>query len=331
MNEAFGSPYFENPQAWEANSSYHLVDNFIKADVALLFDTGVDDAVGAVPDGRQFHEALTNRFIAHTYHEYPGAHTWQYWGDHIGEHINFHLKNFSDRKEEKEIKTGQIGPDDKWAKRYMNKTLEFEAENKKIWSQPDAKRPLVLLGSSSVEHMALYKDFDNYLIANRGISADGIGTGSRGILHRLYCSAIDCNPKAVLILNGRNNLGGTVRNGTPRMEDIVATYQEVVKRIQKDIPDAYILICACPPTSLKYENMAPLIIQYDEELKKFAATDDESGDMIKFIDTWTPFADEGGLLMKKYTSDGLHLNKDGHKDLVPIITKVLDSIGIQPE
>lgn len=326
LNEVLGR-YAENKNLWREHSAWHLVDRFANADVALLFDTGDKDSVGAAKDGRQFHERLTNRAIVHTYREFPGTHNWVYWGKHVGEHIEFHLANFADRAKGTPPETGQRIDDNKWHRRYVDRTLAFEKENEEKWSLPDAERPLVLLGSSSVEHMELYKDFDDYTVANRGISSDGLGLRSRGILHRLYCSAIDCRPRAVVLMNGTNDLPGTARTGKPSMDEVVEAYHEIVRRIRKDVPDAYILVAACVPTSLKYEYMADEVREYAERLRKIA---EEEGDRVIYVDTWTPFADENGRLRAEFTNDGLHLNKQGHADLRVVMAKAFAEIGIQP-
>jgi len=326
LNEAFGR-YADNPEAWKEHSVYDLVDRFADADVALLFDTGTSDQTGAATDARQVDERLTNRAIVHTYREYPGAHNWAYWGDHVGEHFGFHLKNFEDRANGTPPETGQRIDDNKWHERYVDRALSFEKENEEKWSHPDSPRPLVLLGSSSVEHMALYKDFEDYAVANRGISADGIGLKSRGVLRRLYCSALDCRPQAVLILNGRNDLAGSAREGKPPIDDVVETYHEVVRRIRSGVPDAVILICACPPTSMKYEFMADTVPMFNGRLKAIA---EEEGEQVVYVDTWTPFADEEGRLLGEFTSDGLHLNRKGHGALRGIVVKVLEEMGIEP-
>ncbi len=59
---------------------------------ALRFDCGVDDHL--VEHNRRFHAYLTTLGIAHTYREYPGNHTWEYWDTHIEQSLRFHRKHF---------------------------------------------------------------------------------------------------------------------------------------------------------------------------------------------------------------------------------------------
>jgi S-formylglutathione hydrolase FrmB len=56
-----------------------------KLDVATMpsisFDCGIDDFT--LEGNRSLHARLTDLGIPHRYTEYPGAHTWAYWNEHI--------------------------------------------------------------------------------------------------------------------------------------------------------------------------------------------------------------------------------------------------------
>lgn len=79
---------------WKAHSVYHLAEAFTTAGVALRFDTGTEDTTGAVDDSRRFHKKLEELKVPHIYNEYPGKHNWEYWQDHISEHLDFHEQVF---------------------------------------------------------------------------------------------------------------------------------------------------------------------------------------------------------------------------------------------
>jgi putative tributyrin esterase len=53
----------------------------------LRFDCGVDDHLLA--GNRLLHEALVASDIAHTYTEFPGGHTWEYWSAHVEDSLVF--------------------------------------------------------------------------------------------------------------------------------------------------------------------------------------------------------------------------------------------------
>lgn len=79
---------------WKRSSAYYLVDNFTTGNVALLFDIGTEDQTGAVKNSRSLHERLDELGVMHIYREFPGKHDWEYWGGHIGEHLDFHGEQF---------------------------------------------------------------------------------------------------------------------------------------------------------------------------------------------------------------------------------------------
>lgn len=87
-------PLAENRAAWEANSAVHLAERFRTASVRLLADCGTDDVLGrqtgALEDGRAFHARLVELGVPHVWREFPGGHSWQYWGTRLPEHLDFH-------------------------------------------------------------------------------------------------------------------------------------------------------------------------------------------------------------------------------------------------
>jgi len=58
---------------------------------AIRFDCGVDDFL--IEENRRFHAHLQALGVAHTYAEYPGAHSWEYWDEHIVEALAFHVRH----------------------------------------------------------------------------------------------------------------------------------------------------------------------------------------------------------------------------------------------
>jgi len=54
---------------------------------ALRFDCGTEDFL--LGENRRFAEHLRAHNVAHTYAEYPGSHTWEYWDAHVEESLGF--------------------------------------------------------------------------------------------------------------------------------------------------------------------------------------------------------------------------------------------------
>jgi len=57
---------------------------------ALAFDCGVDDHL--IEDSRRFHARLDALGLPHQYREHAGAHTWDYWDEHVREAIAWHTR-----------------------------------------------------------------------------------------------------------------------------------------------------------------------------------------------------------------------------------------------
>jgi putative tributyrin esterase len=53
----------------------------------LRFDCGVDDEL--IDGNRELHQRLSEAGVSHTYEEFPGAHTWEYWAEHIDDTLRF--------------------------------------------------------------------------------------------------------------------------------------------------------------------------------------------------------------------------------------------------
>lgn len=80
----------ENPRGG-ANDLFALAEKIDRDRLpALRIDCGVDDFL--IEDNRRFHAHLDELGVAHEYAEYPGAHTWAYWDEHVQEALAFHTR-----------------------------------------------------------------------------------------------------------------------------------------------------------------------------------------------------------------------------------------------
>jgi len=53
----------------------------------LRFDCGTEDSLIAI--NRALHENLEREGVNHTYEEFSGAHTWEYWHEHLADSLRF--------------------------------------------------------------------------------------------------------------------------------------------------------------------------------------------------------------------------------------------------
>ena len=57
----------------------------------LRIDCGVDDDL--IEDNRALHAKLDALRVQHEYEEFAGAHTWDYWDEHVQDALAFHAKH----------------------------------------------------------------------------------------------------------------------------------------------------------------------------------------------------------------------------------------------
>ena len=53
----------------------------------LRFDCGLEDTL--LPYNRELHQRLEAEGVAHSYEEFPGAHSWEYWHEHLADTLRF--------------------------------------------------------------------------------------------------------------------------------------------------------------------------------------------------------------------------------------------------
>jgi len=60
---------------------------------AIRMDCGLDD--GLLAGNRRLHERFDAQGIAHTYKEFPGGHSWDYWDEHVRETLAFVMEHLA--------------------------------------------------------------------------------------------------------------------------------------------------------------------------------------------------------------------------------------------
>lgn len=315
----------ENKELWRKNSAFGLADNFTSANVALMFDCGTADT-RCILEARQLHEKLTNRGIVHTFNEYPGVHSWAYWGEHLPEHLCFHFNNMRDAMAGKPLNAGASVAD---MTLYNSRTLKFEQETEKWLADPKSTSPIILLGSSSFQGFKEKELMPGLPVVNRGISGDRIGLGTRGVSHRLYNTVKALKPRAVIINNGTNDIASTWRTNQPKVREISEEMSKVAGTLLRELPDTKVFLDTCHTTRDASAPSAPFIMQYNLQLKDVVKTlNAEYPGRIFFIDHASKVAGPDGLLDKQYAADGLHLNRKGQEIMRDCFMEALDKAGV---
>lgn len=192
---------------------------------------------------------------------------------------------------------------------YMRKA-EFEAE-------PDTQEEIILLGNSITEGGNWRTLFPNKNMVNRGISGDT----TAGILNRLS-EITSSQPRKIFLLVGTNDLA------KGKTESYVLDHVEtILRKIKNESSNTKLYLQSILPVNpyvgnkfSKHKKNQKLIVTVNRKLKELSTKM-----KVNFIDLHKKFKNHEGVLNKKYTYDGLHLNQKGYhkwkKELNPFIRK----------
>jgi len=170
-------------------------------------------------------------------------------------------------------------------------------------SVPDTKNEIILLGDSLTNCANWEELFPDVNIKNRGISGDI----TFGVLDRIE-EVISSKPKQVFILIGINDISRNIP-----LETILANYQAIIDRIQKESPRTKIYIQSVFPTNdgftqfKTHQGKTDQIILLNGKLEVLAHQK-----KVDYINLYPVFSDEFGKLNKDFTNDGLHLLGKGY-------------------
>ena len=90
MTKVFGTQG-DHLSTWEKEDVVELAQTCKDTTVVFKFDTGVNDIT--LEDNRIFLSTLQKLRRTFEYGEFPGGHSWFYWGAHIEEHLQFHSRH----------------------------------------------------------------------------------------------------------------------------------------------------------------------------------------------------------------------------------------------
>jgi S-formylglutathione hydrolase FrmB/lysophospholipase L1-like esterase len=305
----------ENRANWEANSVWDQAERFKDAGIRILFDCGVEDTkTGAIGDNRELHEKLKSLGIPHIWREMPGTHSWEYWDQHLEEHLNFHQAAMLNGTPNME----------RWQKFYFEKVRSFLDENLALSVKPAEKPTICLFGSSSMQGFP-GDLLPEYRVFNRGIAADKLGIGSRGLSHRMESSVFDMKPDYVFIKNGRNDLAGRGKSGEPSIERMVQEYEKILTTIKSRMPETKVFIITCAPVRDKYAYLASSTLSYNMELQNLAKKLD-----VPVVDLHKALVGEDGLLKPEFSKDGLHITRSGYEICVKMMKAAMEKISQKP-
>jgi S-formylglutathione hydrolase FrmB/lysophospholipase L1-like esterase len=303
-------PIERHRDRWEANSVTYLAPRLREMDLPILFDCGVDDQL-VLDENDRLHQILTEWGVPHIYRRHPGRHSWEYWGGHLQEHLNFHQANMMD----------SLPNAERWFGLYYRRLKGFFDENRRlaVSARPE-KRTVAILGSSSAQG---FPDdlLPEYHLFNRGIAADRLGITGRGVTKRMEESLFDMQPDVVVFKIGRNDLGAAARGDSMVTHDrMMEEYAVVTSAVRDRLPNALLIVTTSFPVRGNYAHLKEPVVEWNTRLKAFAA---RSG--IAVIDLHPKLVDGEGLLREEFTNDGLHLTRPAYELWAAEIRRVIEA------
>lgn len=211
-----------------------------------------------------------------------------------------------------------------WQARWMQRHQEFVAR------AHEGKVDVLFLGDSITDYwrdrgrVEWDRSFAPLHAANFGISGDR----TQQVLWRITHGELDgIAPKVVVLMIGTNNTGPglgdnslTPRNTAP---EIVAGVQEIVRTIQRKLPQTRILLFGIFPRGEKTDPLREEIRQINLALSRFA-----NDRLVFFVDLEKSFLSSDGTLSRELMPDLLHPNEQGYaiwakalRELLPRLLK----------
>lgn len=171
-----------------------------------------------------------------------------------------------------------------------------------------AREPIVpgrtiFLGDSITELADWKKVLNDNTVVNRGVGGDV----TRSVLRRLK-DVTGRSPSRVFILLGINDIG----KGIP--EAVIAdNYLKIIREIRDKCPKTAIYVQSVLPVNPGMPGFPPHYNKQEQisGLNTFLATHAKEGNYT-YIDIFSLFADDNGLLGSPYTYDGLHLRQSAY-------------------
>ena len=193
--------------------------------------------------------------------------------------------------------------------------------NQKLEEAKSGDFDLVMIGDSITHSWDAQKDFKKIFQNIRVLNLGFAGDRTQNVLWRIQNGALEnVSPKVVTMMIGTNHLHNVRKNHQPdETADIVLGIQEVIKEIQKRLPDSKIILFSVFPRKdpTEYGRVKAL----NKQLPSVA-----DNRQIFHEDINEVFLNQSDQISKNlYSRDGLHLNDQGYaawgKALLPILKK----------
>ena len=180
----------------------------------------------------------------------------------------------------------------------------FEQEVRRLSAQLDSlgwnPGTTVITGSSTIRMWRSLPEISGReVILNTGFG----GSKAADLERYLFPLVLKFDPKRVFIYEGDNDLWADVAP-----EEILASLDRIVTRIQLAVPNAKIYLIGAKPSPSRWAKK-DLYQSFNQQLEKYS----QRKEGVSFIDTWATLTDSAGNARPElYIKDQLHLNEDGY-------------------
>ena len=180
----------------------------------------------------------------------------------------------------------------------------FEQEVRSLGAQLDSlgwnPGTTVVTGSSTIRMWRSLPEISGReVVLNTGFG----GSKAADLERYLFPLVLKFDPKRVFIYEGDNDLWAGVAP-----EEILASLDRIVTRIQLAVPNAKIYLIGAKPSPSRWAKK-DLYQSFNQQLEKYS----QRKEGVSFIDTWATLTDSAGNARPElYIKDQLHLNEDGY-------------------
>ena len=192
----------------------------------------------------------------------------------------------------------------------------YRAHNATLGLPAANENRIVFMGNSITESWSTVQPefFSGKSYVNRGISSQT----TPQMLVRFRADVIDLQPKAVVILAGTNDIAGNTGPSTVKMiADNIISMAELAR--ENNI--LVVISSVLPVYDYSWKpglEPAPKISKLNKIIKNYALKHGHT-----YLDYYAALVDDKKGLDEKYTSDGVHPNKEGYKVMAALAEQAL--------
>lgn len=212
---------------------------------------------------------------------------------------------------------------DRWQEHYLQRVQQFREENAAL--DPET-RYVVFVGDSLTEAYPLEVFYPDMPTLDRGIVSDGIIANrpdviNRGVLNRMGPSLLDCQPAAMVLTIGTNQMPHEQYS----LEELRDGVAEIVEMTRAHHPGLPIILNTIAPVGRGYKQLdyfQERARAFNSLLKEYAEAEG-----LPIVDLYAAVADEEGYLRADWTGDNLHISRAGYaawtEKLKPVIEQAI--------